>query len=187
MLYVTERCVFELQAGGLVLTEIAPGVDLEKDILAHMEVAPKIDELRQMDPRIFREEEMNLRVDLLHLDLPERIALNPDQGHLFLNFEKYRVRSAADIAIVSQAVEAVCAAYGQKVEVLVNYDDFRIEEDLVGDWADMVNALHQKYYTNVTRYAGSAFMRMKLAEAFPDARPHIYESSEQARRYQNKG
>ncbi|GGE50775.1 acyl CoA:acetate/3-ketoacid CoA transferase [Actibacterium pelagium] len=186
VLYVTERCVFELQAGGLILTEIAPGVDLEKDILAHMEVAPKIEELREMDPRIFREEEMNLRVDLLHLDLPERIALNPEQGHLFLNFEKYRVRSREDIDIVRKAVTAVCAPHGQKVEVLVNYDDFRIDEDLVGDWAEMVQALTDQYYTTVTRYAGSAFMRMKLAEAFPDARTHIFESSDQARRYQGK-
>ncbi len=187
VLYVTERCVFELQPDGLKLVEIAPGVDIERDILAHMDVPPAMDEVSLMDPRIFRDEEMGLRVDLLHLDLPERIALNQERNHLFMNFEKMRVRSREDVDLVGKAVERICAPHGQKVEVLVNYDDFRIDEDLVGDWAAMVNALHKKYYTTVTRYAGSAFMRMKLAEAFPDARPHIYESSEQARRYQELG
>ncbi len=186
VLYVTERCVFELQAGGLKLTEIAPGVDLDRDILAHMDVRPHIDELREMDPRIFRDEEMDLRVDLLHLDLPERIALNPELNHLFLNFEKMRVRSIDDVDMVGKAVEAICAPHGKPVEVLVNYDDFRIDDDLVGEWASMVKAMDEKYYSTVTRYAGSAFMRMKLAEAFPDERPHIFETREQARRYQNQ-
>ena len=139
-----------------------------------------------MDARIFLDEEMELRVDLLHLDLPERIALNPDRNHLFLNFEKMRVRSTDEVEMVGKAVERVCAPHGKPVEVLVNYDDFRIDDDLVGEWAAMVKALDDKYYTTVTRYAGSAFMRMKLSEAFPDARPHIYETSEQARRYQGQ-
>ncbi len=42
VLYVTERCVFELHDDGLHLTEIAPGVDLGTDILDKMEFAPII-------------------------------------------------------------------------------------------------------------------------------------------------
>jgi len=42
VLYVTERCVFELRDGRLVLTEVAPGVDLEKDILSRMDFRPEI-------------------------------------------------------------------------------------------------------------------------------------------------
>lgn len=52
--YVTERCVFELSDKGIVLTEIAPGVDLEKDILAQMDFRPLISaELRKMSPHLF--------------------------------------------------------------------------------------------------------------------------------------
>lgn len=62
VMYLTERAVFQLTDGGILLTEIAPGVDLQKDILDHMEFRPLIaEELKPMDPRIFREEKMGLR------------------------------------------------------------------------------------------------------------------------------
>ena len=56
VLYVTERCVMKLIDGVLTLTEIAPGVDLEKDILANMDFKPAIaDDLKLMDAAIFQE------------------------------------------------------------------------------------------------------------------------------------
>ncbi len=61
VLYVTERCVFRLIENGLELIEIAPGVDLDRDILAHMGFTPAIaPELRLMREGIFREEPMGL-------------------------------------------------------------------------------------------------------------------------------
>ena len=56
MLYVTERAVFELGPRGVKLIEIAPGVDLEKDIVAQMGFRPIIpSDLKRMDEQIFTE------------------------------------------------------------------------------------------------------------------------------------
>ena len=65
VLYVTERCVFRLVEKGLELIEIAPGVDLDRDILARMDFVPALARnLKLMDCRIFRDEPMGL-LDLL--------------------------------------------------------------------------------------------------------------------------
>ena len=64
VLYITERAVFKLTKDGIVLCEIAPGIDLEKDVLAHMPIKPIISpDFKQMDERIFRDEVMGLKND----------------------------------------------------------------------------------------------------------------------------
>ncbi|SHJ47850.1 propionate CoA-transferase [Dethiosulfatibacter aminovorans DSM 17477] len=61
VMYITERAVFELTEDGLMLTEIAPGMDLQKDILDQMDFEPIISEnLKTMDERIFKDEVMGL-------------------------------------------------------------------------------------------------------------------------------
>jgi propionate CoA-transferase len=70
VLYVTERCVFRLTPEGLELCEIAPGVDLERDILAQMAFRPLIrPDLPTMDRRIFRAGSMGLKDDLQAMPL----------------------------------------------------------------------------------------------------------------------
>ena len=65
VLYVTERAVFRRMASGLELIEIAPGIDVQRDIYAHMAFKPTIaDNCREMDARLFRAEPMNLAADL---------------------------------------------------------------------------------------------------------------------------
>ena len=62
VLYVTERAVFEMTPEGLVLREIAPGIDLERDVLARMDFAPLMPVTpKLMDARIFAPEKMGLK------------------------------------------------------------------------------------------------------------------------------
>lgn len=63
VLYITERCVFSLTAEGLELLEVAPGIDLQRDILDLMDFTPIIRTTpRQMDGRIFRREPMGSKL-----------------------------------------------------------------------------------------------------------------------------
>ena len=63
VIYITERAVFELSTEGLVLTEIAPGIELQKDILEQMEFAPVVsDNLKIMNTKIFVDESMKLNI-----------------------------------------------------------------------------------------------------------------------------
>ena len=90
--YVTERAVFRLTDDGLLLTEIAPGVDLERDVLAHMDLAPDVApdlremDLREMDPRIFSDEPMGLSRDSL-VDLDDCLVHHPEDNVLYVNLE----------------------------------------------------------------------------------------------------
>ena len=60
VLYVTERAVFTLTTEGVELIEIAPGVDLQQDVLDQMDFQSIVRDVKQMDPRIFRSGPMGL-------------------------------------------------------------------------------------------------------------------------------
>ena len=98
VLYVTERCVFQLTPGGLELIEIAPGADLEKDVLAHIGFEPIIrGEPKLMDARIFAAEPMGLKDDLLTMPLEARFAHDAERNMFFLNMEGMSLVSADDV------------------------------------------------------------------------------------------
>jgi acyl CoA:acetate/3-ketoacid CoA transferase len=64
VVYITERCVLRLEPDGLTVVEIAPGVDLERDVLAQSEIPLRVSpRLRLMDARLFRPEPMGLTLD----------------------------------------------------------------------------------------------------------------------------
>ncbi len=66
-LFVTERAVFRIGDEGLELIEVAPGIDAERDVIAHMGFRPHVArELRTMDERIFEPALMNLAAYVEH-------------------------------------------------------------------------------------------------------------------------
>jgi len=182
VLYVTERCVFALTPQGLELTEVAPGIDIERDILAHMEFRPIINHPQPMDARIFLPEPMQLKELLLSISLVDRMQFEAAKGTAYYNFQGLRVHSKKDVEDIRHATEALCRPIGHKIAVVVNYDNFQIDESVVDDYSAMVKQLSDLYYTNVSRYSTSAFMRLKLGEALErrGLAAHIYETPQEA-------
>lgn len=182
VIYVTERCVFQLTPDGLELIEVAPGIDIERDILPHMDFKPLITKPIEMNPRIFVDEPMDLLDDLTNVQLPSRVKYDEKRNILFLNLEGWSVRKKSDIEDLQKVLVDACKKAGRRVNSVVNHDGCRIAEDLYDDYAAMVHHMVQHHYATTTRYTTSAFMRLKMQEAL-DKRglaPHIYEREEEA-------
>jgi propionate CoA-transferase len=69
--------VFQLTDHGLELIEVAPGIDIERDILPHMAFKPHIHKPVPMNPRLFQDGTMDLLADLLNQKLSERVSYDP--------------------------------------------------------------------------------------------------------------
>jgi propionate CoA-transferase len=184
VLYVTERCVFRLHERGLELVEIAPEVDLQRDILAHMDFVPVMERPpTPMEPAIFRPEPMGLRARLLLVPLAERFSWDAARATLFINFEHLSVRTRDDVEAVRAEIERHVAPLGRKVDAVVNYDHFVLDPEVEDDWAAMVRELVDRHYHRVVRYSTSSFLRAKLGPALA-ARgvvPSLFESAGEAR------
>ena len=184
VIYVTERCVFALTPEGVELIEIAPGLDMERDILAYMDFRPLIRNPRLMDERIFKLPVMGLKEDLLSIPIRERMIYDPATNILFNNFEGLAIRTKADIEEIKRRVEEICRPLGKRVKTIVNYDNFSIAPELEDEYINVVKYVVSEFYTDVSRYTTSAFLRMKLGDELKsrDLAPHIFQSKEEARK-----
>lgn len=183
VLYVTERCVFRLTPDGLELIEIAPWVDLQKDILAHIGFEPIINgEPKLMDSRIFGADVMGLRDDLLSVPLEARFSYDSHRNMFFLNMEGLSLLKPDHVDSIGTEIEKRLAAIGKKVHMVINYDNFYLAPDLTNSYVTLVRRLAEQYYADVTRYTTSSFMRLKLSEQLSQRglSPHIYESRQEA-------
>jgi propionate CoA-transferase len=182
VLYVTERCVLALTPEGLALTEVAPGIDIERDILPYMAFRPLIEHPQTMDPRIFSPEPMGLKDSLLAISLLDRISYDAERNLLFLNFQGLKLHTPKDAQDIQDAVERRCKEIGKQVDVIVNYDGFEVSEPALDAYARVVEHMVTHYYGKITRYTTSAFLRDKLGTAIQDRglAPHIFETRTEA-------
>ena len=69
------------------------------------------------------------------------------------------------------------------MKTIVNYDNFSILPELEDEYIRMVQFVVSEYYSDVTRYTTSAFLRMKLGDGLKkrNLAPHIFQSKEEAR------
>ncbi len=184
VLYVTERAVFRLDERGVALTEVAPGVDIERDILAHMDFAPIVEDPIEMTPSIFADEPMNLRESLLEMEIADRVVFDPTRNTLFVNFEGLHVKTPEQVGAMREDMLKVVRDFPRKVDAIINYDAFRLDEAAEDAYALFVAEFEENHYATVSRYTTSAFMRLKLGKMFQrSVAPHIFESAGDAQRF----
>jgi propionate CoA-transferase len=180
VLYVTERCVFRLTREGLELAEVAPGVDVEKDIVELMAFRPLIRDPKPMDARIFRREPMGLDAALLDRPFADRFTLDVERSILFIDWAGYRVRKPEQVEMVREEVARLVSPLGRRVEAVIDYDGVSIDPEVAEEWFDMVRDLQARFYSKASRYTTSAFMRLKLGDALErrDLAPHVFETAD---------
>jgi propionate CoA-transferase len=118
------------------------------------------------------------------LDLVDRLAYDRDRNILFLNFEGLRVRRVVDIEAIRATVADKVAQIGRRVSAMVNYDAFHLDEEVAGQCSNGARDLEERYYTKVSRYTTSDFMRIKLGQHLRrSVRPHIFENRADAQAF----
>ena len=162
VLYITERCVFSITKEGLELLEIAPGIDLEKDILAHMEFVPLIRSVKTMDARIFSEAPMNLRTEMVEMPIDKRITLDKEANKLAINLRAFTLHNRVEILEIKQCIETLCRAHGQPVDMMAWYDGFEVSDSLKEDYLSMMASIDKRYYKSLVHYTRDPFIRLRF-------------------------
>ncbi len=181
--YVTERCVFRLTGAGLELVEIAPGVDLERDVLSQMAFRPLIpDDIRPMDARIFLEGKMGLE-ESSPMSFEERLSYDAENNVVYANFEGMGIETEEDAGKLADYLDRYFSGLGRKVHVVVNYDNFGLGPAARDTFFAMVKHNEDNYFLSSTRYSTDAFFRHQLKEDFAEADlgQRVYRDFDEAR------
>jgi propionate CoA-transferase len=128
---------------------------------------------------------MGLRESMVGMPMDSRFSYDSEQNTIYMNFAGLRVRTVQDVEEIRVAVESRLQAVGKKVNSVVNYDAFTIDDDVVNEYADLVRYIEENYYLSVARYTTSGFLRRKLGKELVEKRklsPAIYETEEEARK-----
>jgi propionate CoA-transferase len=166
--FVTERCVLALRAEGLELTEVAPGVDIEADILRQLPFEPIVRDPKPMEKALFHPEPMGLRERISDIGIEDRISYTPETNTLFLDFSGMRVNTREDLDRIKAAVEATLDPLGRRVMSIVNYDSFWVDPEIADGYLDLVRHVESSYYLKVSRYTTNGFMRIKLSRGLEE-------------------
>jgi propionate CoA-transferase len=182
---VTERCVFRLGREALQLIEVAPGVDIERDILDRLPFEPMIDDPKPMEAALFQPERLNLRKRFLDIRIEDRLSYDPDMNTVYMDYSGMRVRTEKDLNDIKVEVDSLLGPLGKRVNSIVNYERFEADPEIMSQYLDLVKYVEDRYYIRVSRYTTSGFMRLKLAQGLDKRHvtSEIYETPKQARNH----
>jgi propionate CoA-transferase len=164
--YITERAVFSLTKDGVMLLEVAPGIDIQKQVLDLMEFKPIIPEhVGTMNPSIFNSGLMELKKSNFILEWPDRLTYDAETNSLFINLNFLKVNTPADVKLTEDSISAfVSNLKNGKVNAVVNYDNCEIRPELLPEWEAMVKRLKDAYYLTARRFTTRTFAQHRLRQ-----------------------
>jgi propionate CoA-transferase len=167
--YITERCVLRLGDDGLELIEIAPGVDLERDVLAEMGFRPRIGpDLREMDAAIFTDALLGLG-QRSPLTLDQRVEYRADDNLVVINFDALSVETFEDAELLADFLDERFCGFHRPVDLIADYDNFGPGLAAAPRFFEMLRECERRYFRCTAGYCTNAFRRRELAAAFADA------------------
>ncbi len=162
VLYVTERCVFRLTPEGLELIEVAPGIDIQCDILSNMDFEPIINTPKQMDPRIFRDAPMDLSAMFFDAPLKERVHFDRESRRLDVNLRGCYLSRRSELMELETIIQTYCAGLEGQVDCVVQYDGFSLDPGLEADHNDVIARLEKRFYRSTRRITSSPLQRLRF-------------------------
>jgi propionate CoA-transferase len=81
-----------------------------------------------------------------------------------MNYAGMRVRNAGDIDAIIAAVDRLLGPLGRRVNSIVNYEGFSVDDDAMAAYMDAVRYVEKTYYLKVSRFTNSGFLRLKLGK-----------------------
>ena len=164
VLYVTERCVFKLHERGLELIEVAPGIDIDKDILALMSFKPIMNDVKLMDKRIFIADEMGLRKDFIDAPISKRLQIS-EEGELNCDLVGYKIKKQKHLDIIQARTIELCENLPDKILFRMTCKHFEIKEKFLEDFAEMLIRMTHRYFSSIQLDIKEPFLRINLCEA----------------------
>lgn len=164
--YVTERAVFRRSAlyDKIELIEIAPGIDLQKDVLDQMEFEPVVSPyLKEMDKRIFLDKPMERK---LFGSLDERFDYDQEEHTIYLNLFGVSLNSEADVNWFISGLDRILESYTKEkgtLHMVVNYDGFDLKSGLEDLYKDLLEvSVRLTFFNNTCNATNILYAHHKL-------------------------
>ncbi|MBT9585757.1 acyl CoA:acetate/3-ketoacid CoA transferase [bacterium] len=163
--YITERAVFELDEEGLVLTEVAPGIDVQRDVVGRLPFAVRQSaQLKRMDLAYFGTDKIGL-TRLGRRPVHERVRFEEGSNTLFLNLEGLEFHQADQVEAFEAELTPFLRFQG-KVRAVINYDRFQLGEGAAAAWFQLVERNNEKYFSHSLRVTSNTLFCRKMGDEF---------------------